>query len=64
MKTKQKANLAMDTLQRVALDEEFAFRVNEDNLLRSYKEALAGNEGEKWKEAMDEKISTLGKMGT
>jgi len=54
----------MDTLQRVALDEEFAFRVNEDDLSRSYEEALAGDEGEKWKAAMDEEINTLGKMGT
>lgn len=63
-KTKEKANLAMDTLQRVALNEEFAFRVNEDDLPRSYEEALAGDEGEKWKAAMDEEINTLGKMGT
>ena len=33
-------------------------------MLKNYNEAIAGDEGEKWKAAMDEEIGTLGKMGT
>ena len=63
--TKERANLAMDTLWKMILEgEEFAFRANEEDLLRSYDEAIVGDEGEKWKAAMDEEINTLGKMGT
>jgi hypothetical protein len=63
--TKEKANLAMDTLWKVILEgEEFAFRANEEDLPKNYEEAMTGDEGEKWKAAMDEEINTLGKMGT
>jgi transposase InsO family protein len=62
---KDKANLVMDTLWKVVLEEEeFAFRANEEDLPKNYEEAIAGDEGEKWKAAMDEEIGTLEKMGT
>ena len=54
----------MDTLWKNILEEEFAFRTNEEDLLRNYEEAIEGDEREKWKAAMDEEIGTLGKMGT
>jgi len=61
---KDKANLAMDTLWKNILEEEFAFRTNKEDLLRNYEEAIEGDEREKWKAAMNEEIGTLGKMGT
>ena len=63
--TKEKTNLAMGTLWKALLEEEdFVFRTTEDDLPKNYDEAIAGDEGEKWKAAMDEEIGTLGKMGT
>src|SRR6266508_4358749 len=61
---KDKANLAMDTLWKNILEEEFAFRTNEEDLPKNYEEVIEGDEREKWKAAMDEEIGTLGKMGT
>ena len=46
------------------MEENFAFRAIEDGLPKNYEEAIAGDEGEQWKAAMDEEIGTLGKMGT
>ena len=61
----EQANLAMDTFWKVFLeDEDLAFRVNEDNLLKNYEEAIRGVERMKWKAAMDKEIGTLGKIGT
>ena len=62
--SKEKANLAMEDLGRIILEEEFAFRAGEDGLPKNYEEAITGDEGEQWKAAMDEEIGTLGKMGT
>ena len=45
-------------------EDEFTFRVSEGGLPKNHEEALAGDEGEKWKAAMDEEIKTLGEMGT
>ena len=62
---KDKANLAIDALWKNVLEEEeFAFRTNEEDLPKNYEEAIEGDEGKKWKAAMDEEIETLGKMGT
>jgi len=61
---KDKANLAMDTLWKNVLEEEYTFRTNEEDLPKNYEEAIEGDEGGKWKAAMDEEIETLGKMGT
>ena len=63
--TKEKINLAMGTLWKALLEEEdFVFRTTEDDLPKNYDEAIAGDEGEKWKAAMDDEINTLGRMGT
>jgi len=62
---KDKANLAIDALWRNALEEEeYTFITNEEDLPKNYEDAIRGDEGEKWKMAMDEEIETLGKMGT
>ncbi len=61
---KDKANLAIDTLWGNILEEEYAFRTNEEDLPKNYEDAMRSDEGEKWKMAMDEEIETLGKMGT
>jgi len=62
---REQANLAMDTFWKAFLEEEdFTFRVNEDDLLKNYEEAIGGVEGKEWKAAMDEEIGTLRKMGT
>jgi hypothetical protein len=37
----------MDTLRQVVLDEEFTFRVDEDDLPKNHEEALAGDERNK-----------------
>ena len=62
--SKEKANLAKECLGRIILEEEFAFNAYEEDLPRGYEEAIEGDEGKKWKAAMDEEIETLGKMGT
>jgi hypothetical protein len=62
--SKEKANLAIESLGRIILEEEFAFSAHEEDLPRNYEEAIEGEEGKQWKEAMDEEIGTLGKMGT
>jgi hypothetical protein len=54
----------MDTFLKIAFEEDSAFRANEPDLPRTYEEAVNGEEKEKWKEAMDEEIGTLEKMGT
>ena len=65
MSEKDKANLAIDTVWKNILEEEeFAFRMNKDDLPKNYEDAIRGDEGEKWKNAMDEEIETLGKIGT
>jgi hypothetical protein len=46
------------------IPEEYAFRTNEEDLLKNYENVIRGDEGEKWKTAMDEEIEMLGKMGT
>ena len=62
---REQANLAMDTFWKAFLEEEdFTFRVNEDDLPKNYKEAIGEVEGKEWKAAMDEEIGTLRKMGT
>ena len=60
---KDKANLTIGTLWR-NIPEEYAFRANEEDLPKNYEDAIRGDEGEKWKTAMDKEIETLGKMGT
>jgi hypothetical protein len=61
---REKANLAIESLKGIVLEEEFAFSANEEGLPKNYEEAITGDEGEQWKAAMDEEIGTLGKMGT
>ena len=62
---KEKVDLAIDTLWGIILNnDEFAFRTSEEDLPKNYEGAIGGDEGEKWKAAMDEEIETLGKMGT
>ena len=63
-KAKEKANIAVESLEKFVLEEDFAFRAIEDGLPKNYEEAIAGDEGKQWKAAMDEEIGTLGKMGT
>jgi hypothetical protein len=63
-KAREKANLAVESLEKFVLEENFAFRAIEDGLPKNYEEAIAGDEGKQWKAAMDEEIGTLGKMGT
>ena len=41
----------------------YAFRVNEEDFPKNYKEAIESDEGKKWREAIDEEIQTLEKMG-
>jgi len=43
-------------LGNILEEEEYAFRTNEKDLLKNYKDAMRSDEGEKWKMAMDEKI--------
>ena len=65
MTKKDKANLAIDSLWKNILEEgEFAFRANKEDLPKNYEDAIRGDEGEKWKSAMDKEIEMLGKMGT
>jgi transposase InsO family protein len=62
---RNKANLAIDALRRNIQEEgEYAFRASEEDLPKDYEDAIRGDEGEKWKAAMDEEIEMLGKMGT
>ena len=61
---REKANLAIEQIKEIVLEEEYAFSANEEGLPKNYEEAIAGDKGEKWKAAMDEEIGTLGKMGT
>jgi len=35
------------------ISEEYTFRANEENLLKNYEDVIRGDEGEKWKVAMD-----------
>jgi hypothetical protein len=45
---KDKANLAIDSLWKNILEErEFAFRANEEDLLKNYEDAIRSDEGEK-----------------
>jgi hypothetical protein len=60
---KEKTNLATDTLWRNMPEEEYTFRANEEDLPKNYEDAIRGDEGEKWKVAMDEEIEMLRKMG-
>lgn len=62
--TPEKAHLAIESLEKFILEEEFAFSTTEDGLPKNYEEAISGEEGEQWKVAMDEEIGTLDKMGT
>jgi len=44
---KDKANLAMDTLWKNVLEEEYTFRTNEEDLLKNYEEAIEGENGKR-----------------
>jgi hypothetical protein len=60
---KDKANLTIDTPWK-NIPEEYTFRANKEDLPKKYEDAIRGDEGEKWKAAMDEEIEMLRKMGT
>ena len=49
----------MDALWKNFFEEEFAFRMNKEDLPKNYEETIEGNEGERWKAAMDEEIGTF-----
>ncbi|KAF4622418.1 hypothetical protein D9613_009127 [Agrocybe pediades] len=61
----ERANVAVERLWECVLEgPETTFSVQETDLPRTFEEALAGPEATQWKEAMDEEMGTLEKMGT
>jgi hypothetical protein len=54
----------IENVWKTILEDEFAFHAMDDDLPKNFEEAMKGEEREKWKEAMDEEIGTLKKMGT